>query len=411
MPADSSTDAVPTPATVPPPVTEVAPVDEPDPAGESDAVKELRLGLVCYGGSSLAIYMHGVTKEVQRLVKGSALLEAGIDPAPGARSEAVYRRLLADARREPRPADAGRGRRDRRHLGRRDQRHLPREVTRAQPLAGRAARPLVRAGRHARAAPALAEAAAQAAAAPARAADAPRVAAPRRRDGAMAVQRARGHGRRAAASRSGSGRSSRRAAISTCSSRSRISTATTGRSRSRDPRLVHDSRHRHAMEFGYGPGEDQFRREDNGGLAFAARATSCFPGVFPPVSFTAFKEWVPDAQLADLQDRCFRNYVLAGADPAATQFIDGGVLDNKPFGWAIDTISHRRADVRGRAAPALPRARPRRPLPHRRGHAAVGRSRRRRRSRRCSARRAAFPATSRSSTTCSRSRPTTTGCR
>jgi len=73
VPADSSTDAVPTPATVPPPVTEVAPVDEPDPAGESDAVKELRLGLVCYGGSSLAIYMHGITKEVNRLVKASAL--------------------------------------------------------------------------------------------------------------------------------------------------------------------------------------------------------------------------------------------------------------------------------------------------------------------------------------------------
>ena len=59
-------------------------------------MKELRLGLVCYGGSSLAIYMHGVTKEVQRLVKGSALLDAGIDPPPGARSEAVTRRLLAD---------------------------------------------------------------------------------------------------------------------------------------------------------------------------------------------------------------------------------------------------------------------------------------------------------------------------
>ena len=26
--------------------------------------KELRIALVCYGGVSLAIYMHGVTKEV-----------------------------------------------------------------------------------------------------------------------------------------------------------------------------------------------------------------------------------------------------------------------------------------------------------------------------------------------------------
>ena len=68
------------------------------------ATKELRLALVCYGGSSLAIYMHGVTKELHRLVKGSALLEA----AAGARtarlpSERFYARLLSElAERNPR---------------------------------------------------------------------------------------------------------------------------------------------------------------------------------------------------------------------------------------------------------------------------------------------------------------------
>src|SRR5215217_3251966 len=46
-------------------------------AVEAVSTKELRLALVCYGGSSLAVYMHGVTKELHRLVKGSALLEAG----------------------------------------------------------------------------------------------------------------------------------------------------------------------------------------------------------------------------------------------------------------------------------------------------------------------------------------------
>ena len=29
--------------------------------------KELRIGLVCYGGISLAVYMHGVTKELWKL--------------------------------------------------------------------------------------------------------------------------------------------------------------------------------------------------------------------------------------------------------------------------------------------------------------------------------------------------------
>jgi predicted acylesterase/phospholipase RssA len=32
---------------------------------------ELRLALVCYGGVSLAVYMHGVTKELHKLVQAS----------------------------------------------------------------------------------------------------------------------------------------------------------------------------------------------------------------------------------------------------------------------------------------------------------------------------------------------------
>ena len=32
-------------------------------------LREVRLGLVCYGGVSLAIYMHGVTKELYKLVR------------------------------------------------------------------------------------------------------------------------------------------------------------------------------------------------------------------------------------------------------------------------------------------------------------------------------------------------------
>ena len=33
--------------------------------------KELRLALVCYGGVSLAVYMHGVTKEILKLARAS----------------------------------------------------------------------------------------------------------------------------------------------------------------------------------------------------------------------------------------------------------------------------------------------------------------------------------------------------
>ena len=38
-------------------------------------LREVRLGLVCYGGVSLAIYMHGVTKELYKLVRAARAFE------------------------------------------------------------------------------------------------------------------------------------------------------------------------------------------------------------------------------------------------------------------------------------------------------------------------------------------------
>jgi patatin-related protein len=54
--------------------------------------KELRLALVCYGGISLAVYMHGITKEIWRLARASRAVHAGEDGPDG--SEGVYRALL-----------------------------------------------------------------------------------------------------------------------------------------------------------------------------------------------------------------------------------------------------------------------------------------------------------------------------
>ena len=39
--------------------------------------KELRFALICYGGISLAVYMHGVTKEVWRLAVASRAFHDG----------------------------------------------------------------------------------------------------------------------------------------------------------------------------------------------------------------------------------------------------------------------------------------------------------------------------------------------
>ncbi|MBU6267125.1 MAG: patatin-like protein [Sphingomonadales bacterium] len=57
--------------------------------------KELRIALVCYGGISLAVYMHGVTKEVWKLARASRAFHAHDAEATGG-SEAVYLRFLHD---------------------------------------------------------------------------------------------------------------------------------------------------------------------------------------------------------------------------------------------------------------------------------------------------------------------------
>ncbi len=54
--------------------------------------KELRLALICYGGISLAVYMHGITKEIWHLLKASRSFHAGEPQEPG--SEAIYQGFL-----------------------------------------------------------------------------------------------------------------------------------------------------------------------------------------------------------------------------------------------------------------------------------------------------------------------------
>ena len=62
--------------------------------------KELRLALVCYGGVSLAVYMHGLTKEVWKLTRASMRRNAprqdgaGAELPPAHDSEIIYQALL-----------------------------------------------------------------------------------------------------------------------------------------------------------------------------------------------------------------------------------------------------------------------------------------------------------------------------
>jgi patatin-related protein len=116
-----------------------------------------------------------------------------------------------------------------------------------------------------------------------------------------------------------------------------------------EPLVVSDLTHRHVVRFAVDRrrGEDHFAGGANdAALAFSARATSSFPGAFPPVSLAEFMRDVgqPDSpDLPMIEREFFRAYQLARQGPRNTYFIDGGVLDNFPFGHAIEAITRKPA--------------------------------------------------------------------
>jgi patatin-related protein len=108
-----------------------------------------------------------------------------------------------------------------------------------------------------------------------------------------------------------------------------------------DPRFVTDRTHRHVMAFSFdGNGTSHFGPEYDHALAFTARATSSIPGGFAPISFDDYAKAVrDDVDIGSLERQFFGIYEWAGhAKPRETQFIDGGVLDNFPFASAIEAI-------------------------------------------------------------------------
>jgi patatin-related protein len=120
-----------------------------------------------------------------------------------------------------------------------------------------------------------------------------------------------------------------------------------------DPPLIHELEHHHVLRFTYrrrasGQVESDFGLDNAPGLAFAARATSSFPGAFPPALIAEMDDLVADRQAAwprraDFIARGFERHLQAGVDPVTAPFIDGAVLNNRPFQIAISAIHGRAA--------------------------------------------------------------------
>lgn len=124
-----------------------------------------------------------------------------------------------------------------------------------------------------------------------------------------------------------------------------------------DPPSILELEHRHNLKFSYfknSVGDKQtiinsdFDDVNLPSLSFAARATSCFPGVFPPAQLREadyfFKEigngWTTKEAFIK---RNFKEYSQAGINPELTSFLDGSILNNKPFAQAIQAIHDRPA--------------------------------------------------------------------
>lgn len=107
------------------------------------------------------------------------------------------------------------------------------------------------------------------------------------------------------------------------------------------PKNLFDKKHRYVLEFCYNPErlQNQFKKTYNPALAFAARATSSFPGAFPPINIADIEknsgEW-PEQK--DIISELFRIYELSEEHVGNRYFIDGGVLDNYPLEHTIKAI-------------------------------------------------------------------------
>jgi patatin-related protein len=120
-----------------------------------------------------------------------------------------------------------------------------------------------------------------------------------------------------------------------------------------DPALIHEQEHLHVLRFSYrrranGEVESDFELDNAPALAFAARATSSFPGAFPPARIVEMDALVAQRgggwpQRAEFIAKSFEPYLQAGTDPSQACFIDGAVLNNRPFQIAISAIHGRPA--------------------------------------------------------------------
>jgi patatin-related protein len=116
-----------------------------------------------------------------------------------------------------------------------------------------------------------------------------------------------------------------------------------------DPPMICESEHRHVLHFSYarnasGVEQSDFDLANAPALAFAARATSSFPGAFPPARIVEIDDMLRKRSATwprreEFIKRNFDPHRRANIDPVSVAFIDGSVLNNRPFRQALTAIA------------------------------------------------------------------------
>jgi patatin-related protein len=115
--------------------------------------------------------------------------------------------------------------------------------------------------------------------------------------------------------------------------------------------VAEERRHRKVFHLTFGESHNDFEKQDNPFLAFISRCTSSFPVAFEPMRLGSAIEAScgrVSPQQRDRWKKHFSEYDKPGETPDASEmrkdqipFGDGGYLDNKPFGYAIDALGQR----------------------------------------------------------------------
>ena len=113
-------------------------------------------------------------------------------------------------------------------------------------------------------------------------------------------------------------------------------------------RTVQEPRHRLRFHLALdsASGRNDFAGELVGLAAYAARATSAFPFAFEPMTVEAMRAIVPELPSTDPRWKSlFPDYTRADPPFPERVMSDGGILDNKPFSYATESIATRRAEM------------------------------------------------------------------